>query len=93
MPRVLRARDGWGSCGVILEKVSELARHPEFVVVAGLSGAGRSTVGNTLEDLGWYVIDNLPPSLIAGVVELAAAPGSQIERLALVAGRTSTTRT
>lgn len=58
----------------------------EFIVVAGLSGAGRSTVGNALEDLGWYVIDNLPPSLIAGVAELAASPGSSIRRLALIAG-------
>jgi RNase adapter protein RapZ len=59
---------------------------PEFVVVTGMSGAGRSTVANTLEDLGWFVIDNLPPSLIPGVAELAAAPGSAIERLALVVG-------
>lgn len=59
---------------------------PEFVVVAGMSGAGRSTVANTLEDLGWMVIDNLPPSLIPGVADLAKAPGSAIDRLALVVG-------
>lgn len=58
----------------------------DFVVVTGLSGGGRSTVANTLEDLGWFVIDNLPPSLIPGVAELAAAPGSAIDRLALVVG-------
>lgn len=63
-----------------------MAGQPEFVVVTGMSGAGRSTVANTLEDLGWFVIDNLPPSLIPGVAELAAAPGSAIERLALVVG-------
>lgn len=39
------------------------------------------------EDLGWYVIDNLPTSLVDTIVELASKPGSDIERLALVAGR------
>lgn len=43
----------------------------EFVVVTGLSGAGRTQVGNTLEDLGWFVIDNLPTELIPKVAELA----------------------
>jgi RNase adapter protein RapZ len=43
----------------------------EFVVVTGLSGAGRTQVGNTLEDLGWFVIDNLPSELIPKVAELA----------------------
>jgi len=43
----------------------------EFVVVTGLSGAGRTQVGNTLEDLGWFVIDNLPPELVPKVAELA----------------------
>ncbi len=63
-----------------------MAGQPEIVVVAGLSGAGRSTVANTLEDLGWFVIDNLPPSLIAGVADLAQVPGSAIGKLALVVG-------
>ncbi len=63
-----------------------MAGQPEIVVVAGLSGAGRSTAANTLEDLGWFVIDNLPPSLIAGVADLAQVPGSAIGKLALVVG-------
>ncbi len=58
----------------------------EFVVIAGLSGAGRTQAANALEDLGWFVIDNLPPSLIDKVAELAQAPGSSIERVALVIG-------
>jgi UPF0042 nucleotide-binding protein len=59
----------------------------EFLVVTGMSGAGRSTVAATLEDLGWFVIDNLPPSLITKVAELVGRPGSETERVALVIGR------
>lgn len=58
----------------------------DFVVLTGQSGAGRSQAANYLEDLGWFVIDNLPPSLIPRVSELATAPGSTIEKVALVAG-------
>ena len=58
----------------------------EFVVITGLSGAGRSQAADHLEDLGWFVIDNLPPSLIPKVVDLATTPGSEYERVALVVG-------
>lgn len=58
----------------------------DYVVIAGLSGAGRSQAANDFEDLGWFVIDNLPPALMSKVSELADAPGSTIERVALVAG-------
>lgn len=57
-----------------------------LVVITGLSGSGRSEAANCLEDLGFFVIDNLPPSLIPKVAELAAAPGAGIDRLALVVG-------
>jgi RNase adapter protein RapZ len=63
---------------------SELHR-PHILIVSGMSGAGRSTASNVLEDLGWFVIDNLPPTLIGRVVELAFTPGSSVGRLALVA--------
>ncbi len=59
----------------------------DFLVVTGMSGAGRSTAAATLEDLGWFVIDNLPPALITKVAELAGRPGSETERIALVIGR------
>jgi RNase adapter protein RapZ len=59
----------------------------EFLVVTGMSGAGRSTVGATLEDMGWFVIDNLPAALIMKMAELVDLPGSEIERVALVVGR------
>ncbi len=58
----------------------------EFVVITGLSGAGRSQAANELEDLGWFVIDNLPPELIPKVVELVQSPGSSTPRVALVVG-------
>lgn len=59
----------------------------DILVITGLSGAGRSATAAVLEDLGWYVVDNLPTSLVDTIVELASVPGSGIERLALVAGR------
>jgi UPF0042 nucleotide-binding protein len=58
----------------------------EFVVITGLSGAGRSQAANDLEDLGWFVIDNLPTELIPKVVELVQPPGSATSRVALVVG-------
>jgi UPF0042 nucleotide-binding protein len=59
----------------------------EFVVVTGMSGAGRSTAAAALEDVGWFVIDNLPAALIMKMVEMVDRPGSGIERVALVIGR------
>jgi UPF0042 nucleotide-binding protein len=53
-------------------------------VISGLSGAGRSEAAKTLEDLGWFVVDNLPPALIKTMVSLALAPGNDIELIALV---------
>lgn len=55
----------------------------ELALVTGMSGAGRSTAARALEDLGWFVIDNLPPNLLRPAVELAAG-GSDINRLAVV---------
>jgi len=58
----------------------------EFVIISGLSGAGRSTAADALEDLGWFVIDNLPPTLMPKVAELAGRPGSEAPKMALVMG-------
>jgi RNase adapter protein RapZ len=61
------------------------ARRPTILIISGMSGAGRSTAANAVEDLGWFVIDNLPPTLIQRVSELAFAPGSSVTKLAVVA--------
>ncbi len=58
-----------------------------IVLITGLSGAGRSGAADVLEDLGFYVVDNLPTSLLPTIVDLAAQPGGGIDRLALVSGR------
>ena len=51
----------------------------ELVIVTGMTGAGRSTAAKELEDLGYYVVDNLPPSLLPQVIalvdEIAQVPG------------------
>jgi UPF0042 nucleotide-binding protein len=56
----------------------------EVVVVTGLSGAGRSTAAKCLEDLGYYVVDNLPPSLIAAMVDLGSHTSGEVTRVAVV---------
>lgn len=55
----------------------------DFTIVTGLSGAGRSEAANVLEDLGFFVIDNLPPALIGKMAELARAPGRPPTRYAI----------
>jgi len=57
---------------------------PELVVITGMSGAGRSEAIHTFEDLGYFCIDNLPPSFIPQLTDLAELPGSRIRRLAVV---------
>jgi RNase adapter protein RapZ len=57
---------------------------PELVVISGMSGAGRSTAAKVLEDLGWFVVDNLPPSLIPTMVDLAARTQGSVPRIAVV---------
>jgi len=56
----------------------------DVLIVTGMSGAGRSTVAKALEDLGWYVVDNLPPQMLRPLVDLAVHPGSALPRLAAV---------
>src|ERR1700741_3155436 len=55
-----------------------------MVVIPGLSGAGRSTAAKSLEDLGWFVVDNLPPGLLPTMVDLAARSNGAVSRMAAV---------
>lgn len=59
----------------------------KVVVITGMSGAGRSTVAHALEDIGWYVVDNLPPVLLANLCQLAANTTSKIAVVIDVRGR------
>ncbi|HEX3899779.1 MAG TPA: RNase adapter RapZ [Mycobacteriales bacterium] len=56
----------------------------KLAVITGLSGAGRSTAAKCLEDLGWFVVDNLPPALIPAVADLAAKSSGGVDRVAVV---------
>ncbi|MFM7139412.1 MAG: RNase adapter RapZ, partial [Actinomycetes bacterium] len=48
---------------------------PEVLIVTGMSGAGRSTAAKALEDLGWFVIDNLPPSVLLDALKDVQSQG------------------
>ncbi|HEX8204653.1 MAG TPA: RNase adapter RapZ [Solirubrobacteraceae bacterium] len=56
----------------------------DLVVITGFSGAGKSTAMNVFEDAGYFCVDNLPPEMIAGLVELFRHPGSKVELAAVV---------
>jgi UPF0042 nucleotide-binding protein len=57
----------------------------DLVVVTGMSGAGRSTTAKCLEDLGWFVVDNLPPALLGTMVDLGERSNGEVSRIAVVA--------
>jgi UPF0042 nucleotide-binding protein len=59
----------------------------EVVVITGMSGAGRSTVAHSMEDSGWYVIDNLPPSLLTAVLDMTERTSDSIGVVIDVRGR------
>jgi UPF0042 nucleotide-binding protein len=58
-------------------------RPPGFTIITGMSGAGRSETAHSLEDLGYFVVDNMPPALLGKMAELAARPGGPA-RIAIV---------
>jgi UPF0042 nucleotide-binding protein len=55
----------------------------ELIILTGMSGAGRTTAARALEDLGWFVIDNIPPTLLLEALELASG-SSDIKKVAVV---------
>ena len=74
-----RERDEHGT-----SPAGEKEARAEVILVTGLSGAGLSTAATALEDLGWYVADNLPPQLVISMVDLAVHADPPLERLAVV---------
>jgi UPF0042 nucleotide-binding protein len=62
----------------------DTTRKPELLIVTGMSGAGRSTVGNALEDQGWYVIDNLPPQMLGPISDLFSLSKASLPRIAII---------
>ena len=62
--------------------MTESRQTPEIVVVTGMSGAGRSTAADALEDHGWYVVENIPPPLLPALLDLVG-PRPELGRLAL----------
>lgn len=56
----------------------------EFIIISGLSGAGKSKAASSMEDMGFYVVDNLPAALIPKLAELCMAGGGKYDRVALV---------
>ncbi len=64
-----------------------MSDHPtgqEILIVTGMSGAGRSTVANALEDLGWYVVDNLPLQMLKTLADMADRSGGALPRIVAV---------
>src|SRR3954462_11181197 len=67
-----------------LRAVEDVGVPLQIAVISGLSGAGRSTAAKSLEDLGWFVVDNLPPGLIAPMVDLGRRTQGAVSRIACV---------
>jgi RNase adapter protein RapZ len=64
--------------------MTEDSERQELLIVTGMSGAGRSTVGNALEDLGWYVVDNLPPQMLRPLVDLSERASGSLPKIAAI---------
>ncbi|WP_426985981.1 RNase adapter RapZ [Pseudarthrobacter sp. Y6] len=74
------AESGTGQDGLTPVKPLEA----ELLVVTGMSGAGRSTAADALEDHGWYVVENLPPQMLGTLAEIVSHAPQSIPRLAVV---------
>jgi len=69
--------------GVVMTDAEDRAAG-EVLIVTGMSGAGRSTAANALEDLGWYVVDNLPPQMLKPLLDLTKLAAGALPRVAVV---------
>jgi UPF0042 nucleotide-binding protein len=66
------------------DDAAEGSHLPDLAIITGMSGAGRSTAANVLEDLGWFVVDNLPPALLPTLAELGGRSRGDVARMAAV---------
>ncbi|MBN7792197.1 RNase adapter RapZ [Microbacterium sp. 2216-1] len=66
------------------EPADQPQQEGEFLIVTGMSGAGRTTAANALEDLGWYVVDNLPPQILRPLLELTDMGAGNLPKIAAV---------
>ena len=62
---------------------TDFRKRPEILVITGISGAGRSTAANTLEDEGWYVVDNIPPQMLEALADLVTRAPDSMPKLAV----------
>ena len=67
-----------------LEETEHISAGPDLIIITGMSGAGRTEAMHTFEDLGYFCIDNLPPSLIMNLVSLAGLTNNSLRKLAVV---------
>ena len=64
--------------------VGRLAGSIQFVILTGLSGAGKTQALDAFEDAGYFCVDNLPPQLVPTLVDLFRREGSKVDRVAVV---------
>ena len=67
-----------------MQSVVDPAAAQQFVIVTGMSGAGRKTAAHQMEDLGWYVVDNLPPQMLRPLLDLTGLAGGALPKIAAV---------
>ena len=83
MRRRISAESGAG-VGRPETRGGEAGPPPDIVIITGMSGAGRSTAAKSLEDLDWFVADNLPPGLLPTMIDLARRAKGAVPRIAAV---------
>lgn len=66
------------------ESVRNASDRPQMMIITGMSGAGRSQTAQVLEDLNWYVVDNLPPRMLGPLARMMTPGGDGVHRLAVV---------
>ena len=66
-----------GADGGVASAQGAAAEQTQVVILTGMSGAGRSTAAHAMEDLGWYVVDNLPPQMLVPLIELTSSQTEQ----------------